>query len=111
MKEEVKDKWVKALRSGEYKQGKNRLEDKQGNYCCLGVLCVLAQKEGVKIDLLSNPEQIIGVNIGDQPEVRRWASIKQMSGSYGPSSLVRDNDSGATFPEIADIIEENWKTL
>ena len=36
MKPELKKIWVKALRSGEYKQTKKRLCDRNG-YCCLGV--------------------------------------------------------------------------
>ncbi len=41
MKEDIKDRWVGALRSGEYKQGKGRLKTSDGNFCCLGVLCDL----------------------------------------------------------------------
>ena len=33
-----KTKWVKALKSGEYAQGKGCLKD-MDTYCCLGVLC------------------------------------------------------------------------
>lgn len=37
-----KAKWVKALRSGKYKQGKGQLFQKEDNqYCCLGVACVI----------------------------------------------------------------------
>ena len=40
MNQEIKEKWLEALRSGKYKQGFTRL--KQNNrYCCLGVLCSL----------------------------------------------------------------------
>ena len=42
MLKELKVKWVKALRSGKYHQGKGKLKKKNGNgktyYCCLGVL-------------------------------------------------------------------------
>ena len=44
MNQEVKEKWVAALRSGEYKQTKQTLHDKNG-FCCLGVLCDLYLKE------------------------------------------------------------------
>ncbi len=38
MKKHYKVKWIKALESGKYKQGRNLLK-KQGNkFCCLGVL-------------------------------------------------------------------------
>ncbi len=58
MKKEVADKWVAALRSGEYQQCQSRLRDadvKEGSgaeqitpgarFCCLGVLCDLYAKE------------------------------------------------------------------
>lgn len=38
MPKAVKDKWLKALRSGKYKQGQGMLRDDEGGYCCLGVL-------------------------------------------------------------------------
>lgn len=47
MKKEIADKWIAALESGEYKQGQNVLRSDDGFYCCLGVLCELAVKEGV----------------------------------------------------------------
>lgn len=34
----VKRDWLKALRSGEYKQANNRLCNRLGEMCCLGVL-------------------------------------------------------------------------
>jgi hypothetical protein len=37
MNQVIKEKWVAALRSGEYKQTKGYLRNKKG-YCCLGVL-------------------------------------------------------------------------
>lgn len=49
MKKEWKDKWVAALRSGEYNQGvgalKSKVVDDIYTYCCLGVLCDLVAKE------------------------------------------------------------------
>lgn len=38
IKKEDLDKWLTALRSGEYKQGYGSLQDQNGGYCCLGVL-------------------------------------------------------------------------
>jgi hypothetical protein len=40
MNPEVKARWVAALRSGEYKQGKGALR-LNNKFCCLGVLCDL----------------------------------------------------------------------
>ncbi len=38
MDKRLKSKWVKALRSGKYKQGFGALKS-DNSYCCLGVLC------------------------------------------------------------------------
>lgn len=38
MDTKLKTKWVKALRSGRYKQGCGNLRNLDGTYCCLGVL-------------------------------------------------------------------------
>src|SRR3954466_4218538 len=50
LRPEVKEKWVAALRSGEYKQGRSYLHsqnpDGEDRFCCLGVLCELAVQEG-----------------------------------------------------------------
>jgi hypothetical protein len=48
MKQEVAQKWIKALRSGKYKQGRKALKYRDKGvtrHCCLGVLCELYQQE------------------------------------------------------------------
>ena len=45
MKAELKTKWIEALRSGKYNQGRRALVTNQGSYCCLGVLCDVMGKE------------------------------------------------------------------
>lgn len=49
--EDVKELWLNALRSGKYEQGTMKLAqelyDGTREYCCLGVLCDLAVKNGV----------------------------------------------------------------
>jgi hypothetical protein len=62
MKENIAKMWVKALRSGEYKQVKNTLcgvrKDGDVGFCCLGVLTDLymkdrkAKKKGCEFDLV-----------------------------------------------------------
>lgn len=52
MKETIKNRWVKALKSGKYKQVKGTLKgvrpDGEVGYCCLGVLCDLYIKDRKK---------------------------------------------------------------
>ena len=45
-----REKWIKALESGKYKQGVGYLKQRSdgiSSYCCLGVACQLAYNEGV----------------------------------------------------------------
>lgn len=49
MKKAIKKRWVEALRSGEYEQGRMKLRNKgteSDTFCCLGVLCDLAVQDG-----------------------------------------------------------------
>lgn len=39
MNKGLKRKWIAALLSGRYTQGRRALQDKFGRNCCLGVLC------------------------------------------------------------------------
>lgn len=54
MNPEIKQRWIEALRSGEYRQGKGQLVEPGGEkgdkFCCLGVLCDIYSrtKEGRK---------------------------------------------------------------
>ena len=50
MKRDIAEKWVAALRSGEYRQGVGLLQaPNTKEFCCLGVLCELAIKDGVPV--------------------------------------------------------------
>lgn len=106
MKKKVMEKWVKALRSGKYEQGKNKLYSALNDeYCCLGVLCEIAPKSYTKVKKDSDE------NLSAYPLVKKWAEIKDDNCKIPYSSLTILNDEGASFEEIADIIEQNWKKL
>lgn len=55
MNPEIKARWVKALRSRKYKQGRDSLcsvaEDGSKTYCCLGVLTDLVIQDGLEIKI------------------------------------------------------------
>jgi hypothetical protein len=90
MDAELKAKWIGALRSGEYKQGRGKFEH-EDKYCCLGVLCVVG---GIK--------PIDGDGIGN------WSfTIDAIGNSGDPHVLASMNDEGKSFTEIADYIEAN----
>lgn len=58
MKKQLKSKWLAALRSGKYAQGRGKLKwvSDRGRveYCCLGVLCEVAEIEATYVDPWAN---------------------------------------------------------
>lgn len=113
MKTTVKRKWLRALRSGEYKQGRGSLKTRAGNFCCLGVLTDLFchTKEGTAIgahfttrgyrDSLGNQEN------GILPEpVALWADLS-IDPRVRNTQLVYLNDNERrSFEEIAKLISK-----
>jgi len=101
---EFATKWVEALRSGEYKQGKSQLKSKKG-YCCLGVACKMEGQRIFKDKEWIDPELSNGLN----KYPKHIPSL--LIGSAADNSFVHEvsdmNDNGKTFNEIADWIEEN----
>lgn len=106
MNKELKNKWLEALRSGEYKQGVNFLRNIGDNYCCLGVLY---EVEGISpLDIENSGKSIcyrydgINTSFPSNEVIKRWGM------SIGTcNNLAKMNDNGKRFNEIADWIEEN----
>lgn len=97
MDAELKAKWVKALRSGEFKQARGFLQ-KDGGYCCLGVLCLIA---GISVDRLETQEGYADIfDLIGSDEVSRGLSSLNDGSRF-------ENLHPHTFPEIADYIEKN----
>lgn len=46
MNPEWKEKWITALRSGDYSQGVGNLMGEEDTFCCLGVLCDIYNPDG-----------------------------------------------------------------
>lgn len=117
MNQAIKEKWVAALRSGEYKQGIGRLCSINNEFCCLGVLTDLYHKEhniSWKKPLL-NSDSLFGVNESVSylsNEVLAWSELKERNPIVYPGdvmykdSLAVLNDNGHSFQEIANLIEE-----
>lgn len=81
MDAQLKAKWVTALRSGDYQQTKNTLQDRIG-FCCLGVL-----------------NEVRGA-------IQSYNNLPRLVGNW--EVLARMNDEqGKSFAEIADYIEGN----
>lgn len=123
MKKEIKDKWIKALRSGDFVQGKGFLE-KKGRYCALGVLSLLSLGEGQctwnhqgEVGRYDNKRFTLSYN------TMVWAGIAQIGDRFlepeagrvefnymgKTNSILELNDSGLSFKEITKIIEKHWK--
>ena len=119
MNPKIKQRWLEALRSGEYKQTKENLQNSDG-FCCLGVLCDLHAKERgtnwvKRIDTyeLYGETQILPLS------VQEWSGLNNDIGGlvdfeyerYGvmyvkSESLPEINDTwNKNFNEIADLIE------
>lgn len=106
MDPEMKVLWLAALRSGKYDQTTAFLKGSTGGYCCLGVLC----------DVI-DPSKWVGTNkrgyLGHDnydPEYKSLPTIlraKFKIQNEAVGYLTTANDTGHTFLEIADWIEQN----
>ena len=108
MKEDIKALWIKGLLSGEYTQGRNRLEQ-NGKFCCLGVLCDIAAKHGIVTRKLNVPRDIVYYDgqKGALPlTVVKWADLPESDPHVAGDRLSAWNDGGTSFAEIADFIRE-----
>jgi hypothetical protein len=115
-------KWVKALRSGEFEQGRGRLRDGD-RYCCLGVACELYRREHPdELDWEPHTPMTMAYNspmtmafageIVVLPVlVQNWLSLSDVTGGYDYCSLSLLNDEGRTFDEIATTIESEPEGL
>ncbi len=102
---EVYKHWIAALRSGKYKQTEGQLryyEDwhRKPSFCCLGVLCDLASKDGgaewVDSCFMDSYDVL-------PTKIRKWMKLSEYKEQY----LMIMNDSGQSFSTIADYIEKN----
>jgi hypothetical protein len=134
--EKVKADWVQALRSGQYKQGREFLrvmEYSQPYFCCLGVLAetvdkgVLDRKFGDGYgeeygvfedeELTGNGQWCEQYGVYDvlkqYPKNWNWCGWVPPEGcvihdrTTVEACLIHANDNGATFEQIADMVERN----
>lgn len=101
-------KWVNALESGRWNQGRYYLGDSKTNeYCCLGVACEVGIENGIKIKCNIEPSLMISYNKETEippEEICEWLGIDSMKlQSYG-----KRNDRGASFKDIAKQIRRDY---
>lgn len=107
---EFAEKWVAALRSGDYDQGTGELtvgreDKKEFAYCCLGVAC---KSVGMPDNSL-HPYSSLGQAKHSETNVFKLSGIPiELIGTDLEASLMDINDyEDYTFLEIADWIEEH----
>lgn len=104
--------WIKALRSGEYSQGKKLLQGSEG-YCCLGVAC----KVLIEFPRLRDDGTLAGASPKQQDGSPRWLKginddvnnrgLTNINGD--PNTLMYLNDVEEwSFNQIADLLEEHY---
>ena len=135
LKKEIKEKWLKELRSGKYVQGTEYLKTVYpdgARYCCLGILTDIYLEEnkrgwirpdssdGTGTCSIKSTNNLSRNECLPSSEVNEWALDESYDGTGEPWayrmsdesiapkswSLWNDNDHGnKSFSEIADIIE------
>ncbi len=138
MNKKLAMKWVKALRSGRYKQATGVLvktdhdsahgpsiEDKVLGHCCLGVLaevCGIDREKLLGLELLEGITDQVGLQHEDGEAVNDKEPDSQILVKVPVSkngkrktmefpTLAEANDKGASFKAIATWIEKNYKFL
>lgn len=110
MNPEVKARWLAALRSGEHSQVKGQLHRLGEGYCCLGVLCEVAIKEGLnlRVEDLDGDRHYDGKSGTLPGSVVEWAGIIDNNPKVAGNQLSEWNDQyEKSFTEIADLVEEH----
>lgn len=132
MNTQIKEKWVDALQSGDYEQGNGKLRSHQG-FCCLGVLCDIYAQEPFtkgwqfKGDCEKNLLPMDYWYFDGESEflpktIMEWAELSDISPKVKVSLEDEDdgdeyfhyedisdlNDSGYTFSQLAEIIENQF---
>lgn len=104
------EKWVEALESGEYLQGHGELRH-LNEFCCLGVACDVAIKDGLDLRVTrSGGSYIYNNSSGYLPEAVVEYYGLQCNDPYFSSggSAISVNDGGTPFTEIARLIRETY---
>ena len=136
MKQDIAEMWVKALRSGDYMQGKCKMKceypDGEVRHCPLGVLCELAIKAGVNVeespDATYFPKHVVFAFDGDfnyLPEsVMKWSGMNSRDGKMivrvwaDPHKTTIFNtitgmsdDLKVDFEHVATYVGRHWERL
>ena len=131
MKNKIMKRWVKALRSGKFKQGRNTLKqltrDGGAKHCCLGVLCELYNQDRKK-----NHKKMIDTKINNwdtnfkygviefdgysgllPKEVKEWAGLTHCTGEFLEYADCSFPVTKAKYYSLADMNDKGvtFKTI
>jgi len=112
MNTQIKDRWLEALRSGEYKKTttvlKRFLKTVSPRYCCMGVLCNVIKDDFPHAkDLIEQNDP----NAFHNANKSKFAILDQEALAFTgvnadqQRTLTSMNDKGASFERIANYIE------
>ena len=112
---EIKTKWLKDLRSGEYTQARDNLmiEGDKACYCCMGVL---GKGQGFKIIVEHNPQHGPDSGRFEDDYYKKGEGFTGMYPTLAKTGLkesemtllaTMNDQEGKSFLEIADWIETN----
>lgn len=128
MNPEVKQKWIEALESGQYKHGKGLLRNGNNEFCALGVLCdIYAQEhnepwlrhslyefkpaEKPSLQFKSVEFGLLGYTTELPVEVATWAGLVnnqdfQDELNNCQSFIAAENDNSDSFAEVIQAIKK-----
>ena len=126
----LRERWIEALRSGEYERTISMLRHESNKFCCLGVLCDIsnvgtwkpAEDKGyyryvidsakfsaylpyMIVDSIGAAGATVPFDIEKISNVTLKEEIYSIPGVTDSCSLSTLNDSGFTFEQIADLLE------
>lgn len=110
---------VTALRSGRFKQGKSRLMESGGYYCCLGVACRISNLGRFIKSTRGYKYKVSNIDLDNAylpAQVQLWLGWRDNCGlltkhgaeTTGYPNLIAANDHGVPFSTIADWIEKGY---
>lgn len=106
MQTEIKQKWCEALRSDKYKQGMYALRNSNDEYCCLGVLCDIIDRDGW--ELLDTEYRFKQGDVEKQYVPTDLAGLIGLSFSQQLQLTGLNDIQRKNFKVIANYIENNF---
>lgn len=104
-------KWAEALESGKYPQGKLRLKNNRGEFCCLGVACDISN-----LGSWSNTGRYTDFAYGLSPAVSQFLGFKNADdidlltcNGVTLTGITLNDNYDLSFNEIAWLLRESLK--